>query len=135
MWCFITGNDSLPGAHSAIVDARAQSTIVADSRFWKFVDKPASMIPMIDVWASKRKNRDLRNEELKRKTPSGWTEGITGLAWKLPRIKDYTFAGGKLAGPTAAAKSACESQSLVDLFIFFFPIQFLETIAKETNRE
>jgi hypothetical protein len=134
MWCYVTGNDSLPGAHSAIVDARAQSAIVADSRFWEFIDRPASMIPMIDVWAAKRKNRDLRNEELRRKIPSGWTEGVTGSAWKLPRAKDYTFAGGGLEGPTIAAKTVCESQSLVDLFVFFFPIQFLDTIAQETNR-
>jgi hypothetical protein len=37
-------------------------------------------------------------------------------------------------GPSLAAKTACESQSLADLFIFFFTIQFLETIARETNR-
>ena len=40
MWCYVTGNKSLSGAHSAIVDARAQGTIVADDRFWDFVDKP-----------------------------------------------------------------------------------------------
>ena len=30
--------------------------------------------------------------------------------------------------------TSCESQSLADLFVFCFPIQFLKTIARETNR-
>jgi hypothetical protein len=126
MWCYITGNDSLPGAHSSIVDARAQSTIVADSRFWEFIDRPASMIPMIDVWAAKRKNRDLRNEELQRKVPTGWSEGETDSAWKLPRWKEYTFAGGGYAGPSLAVKTVCERHSLANLFVFFFPIKVSE---------
>ena len=134
MWCYVTGNDSLLGAHSAIVDARAQSTVVADKRFLDYIDKPVSMIAMADVWAAKRKNRDIRNNELNRKIPSGWTEGVADSAWKLPRAKEYSFAGGGHYGPSLAAKTACESQSLADLFIFFFPNQFLETIARETNR-
>jgi len=85
MWCYVTGNESLPSAHSAIVDARAQSTIVADKRFWEYIDKPVLMIAMADVWAAKIKNRDIRNKELKRKIPSGWTEGESGSAWKLSR--------------------------------------------------
>jgi hypothetical protein len=40
---------------------------VADKRFWEYIDKPVSMIAMADVWAAKRKNRDIRNAELKRK--------------------------------------------------------------------
>ena len=65
MWCYVTSSELLEGAHSAIVDARAQSTIVSDERFWPFIDKPASMIAMDEVWASKRKTRDARNAELK----------------------------------------------------------------------
>ncbi len=53
MWCFVTDNDSLLGAHSAIVDARAQSTVMADKRFLEYIDKPVSMILMADVWAAK----------------------------------------------------------------------------------
>jgi hypothetical protein len=46
---------------------------VADKRFFDFIDKPVSMIPMADVWASKIKKRDIRNAELQRKIPLGWT--------------------------------------------------------------
>jgi hypothetical protein len=55
MWCHVTGNPSLPGAHPEIADARAQCTIVADKRFFEFIDKPVPMIGMVDVWASKNK--------------------------------------------------------------------------------
>jgi hypothetical protein len=84
--------------------------------------------------AGKRKYRDIRDDELKRKIPSGWTEGETGSAWKLSRAKEYSFAGGGHHGPSLAAKTVCENKSLADLFIFFFSIQFLETIARETDR-
>ncbi len=80
MWCYVTSNKSLPEAHSAIVDAKAQCTIVADKHFWDFIDKPVAVIAMTDVWAAKRKNRDIRNAELKRKLSAGWTEGEEGSA-------------------------------------------------------
>ncbi len=53
---------------------------MADDRFQRHMDKPAAMIAMTDVWAAKRKNRDIRNAELKRKVPTGWTEGVEGSA-------------------------------------------------------
>jgi hypothetical protein len=80
IWCYATGNVSLPGAHSAIVNAMAQCTINADKHFWDFIDKPVSMIAMADVWAVKKKKGDIHNVELKKKTPTGWKEGEIGLA-------------------------------------------------------
>jgi hypothetical protein len=103
IWCFVIGNLSLPGAHSAIVDAKARCTIVADEHFWHFIDKPVSMISMADVWASKIKKRNMRDSKLKRKVPSGWTEGETGSAWQLPGAKTY-FVGGGHYGPSLATK-------------------------------
>jgi hypothetical protein len=122
MWCYVTANEALPGAHSAIVDARAQCTIVADDRFQRYMDKPVAMIAMTDV------------AELKRKVPTGWTEGVEGSAWKLQRDKEYDYAGGGRHGPSLAARTCCEAQSLADLFLFFFPLPLLQTIAQETNR-
>jgi hypothetical protein len=129
IWCYITSNESTPGAHSAIVNAKAQCTLVADKCFWDHIDKPVSMIAMTDVWAAKRKKRDIGNAELKRKIPLGWMEGKTGSEWRLSRNKEYSFGGGGHHGPSLAAKTVCEAQSLVNLFLFFFPLQFLQTIA------
>jgi hypothetical protein len=56
------------------------------------------------------------------------------LAGKLPCQKEYLIGGGGEHGPSQAAKSCCLVQSLGSLFIFFFPVRFLETIAQETNR-
>jgi hypothetical protein len=120
MWCYVTSNQSLPGAHSAIVDAKAQCTIVADDRFWAYIDKPMSMMFMAEVWAVKNRTRDVRNAELKRKVPPGWTEGEADSAWQLSRDKGYNVAGGGEHGPSLAARTCCESKSLADLFQFFF---------------
>jgi hypothetical protein len=65
--------------------------------------------------------RDIRDAELKRKLPMEWTEGESSSAWKLPLYKEYCFACGGKYGPSQAAKTCCQAQSLVALFIFFFP--------------
>jgi hypothetical protein len=120
MWCYVTGNLSLPGAHPAIVGANAQCKIVADERFWPFVDKPVSMIAMADVQVSKIRKRNICNLELKRKVPSGWTEGETGSAWKLSLDKTYSFGGGGHHRPSLAAIDCCHAQSLVTSSSSFF---------------
>jgi hypothetical protein len=38
IWCYVTANELLPSSHSFIVDARAQSTVVADKRFGEYID-------------------------------------------------------------------------------------------------
>jgi hypothetical protein len=54
---------------------------MADKRFWEYIDKPMSTIAIIvDIWAAKRKNRDIHNKKLKRKIPSGWSTGESGSA-------------------------------------------------------
>jgi hypothetical protein len=40
-----------------------------------FVDTPVAMIAMADAWAAKKKAGDVQSAELKRKAPTGWTEG------------------------------------------------------------
>jgi hypothetical protein len=55
MWCYIMGKEKLDGAHSLIVDARAQQDIMSDNCFLEYLDKPESMVTMESVWAAKRK--------------------------------------------------------------------------------
>ena len=56
--CRVTGNDCLPGAHSATVNAKAQCTIMVDEHFSDFVDKPVAMIAtMADAWALQKKKQ------------------------------------------------------------------------------
>jgi hypothetical protein len=56
MWCHVMGKERLDGAHSLIVDARAQQNIMSDNRFLNYLDKPESMVTMKSVWAAKKKN-------------------------------------------------------------------------------
>jgi len=87
MWCFVTGDNCLLEARSAMADAKAQCAIAADSRFMNFIDKPVAMMAMVDVWAAKKKARDLRSAELKRKVPTGWIEGEdNSAAWKSSNV-------------------------------------------------
>jgi hypothetical protein len=133
MWCHVMGKEKLEGAHSAIVDARAQQDIVKDDRFLKFLDKPESMVTMESVWAAKRKKRQLQNAELKRPLPKGWTEDEH--KWEIPRRMAYEGSqGGAPHGPSTKAKTVFENGSLAELFFLLFPLSLVLTIAKQTQQ-
>ena len=133
MWCHIKNNDRLPGAHSSIVDARAQQDIVSDDRFMKFLDKPESVVTVDSVWAAKRKKRTLQDAELKRPLPLGWTED--DATWQIPVRNCYEHSqGGAPHGPSTRAKTVCENGSLAELFFLFFPLSLVQTVAKQTQQ-
>jgi hypothetical protein len=133
MWCHITNNDRLEGAHSSIVDARAQQDIVSDDRFMKHLDKPESVVTTDSIWAAKRKKRMLQDAELKRPLPKGWTED--DMTWEIPRRISYDNSeGGAPHGPSAKAKTVCENGCLAELFLLFFPLNLVETIARQTQQ-
>jgi hypothetical protein len=117
----------------ALQQSWAQPTTMAGKRFLDFVDRPMAMIAVADVWAAKE-NRDMRNAELRCKAPTGWTEGKADSAWKLSCDEECNFVGGGHHGPALAARMHCEAKCLVNLFMFFFPLQLLQTIAEETRR-
>jgi hypothetical protein len=133
MWCHITNNDKLDGAHSSIVDARAQQEIVSDDRFMQFLDKPESIVSMDSVWEAKRKKRILQDAELKRPLPKGWTEDDT--RWEIPyRISYENAQGGAPHGPSTKAKTVCENGSLAELFFLFFPLSLVDKVAQQTQQ-
>jgi hypothetical protein len=135
VWCFINGKTELAGAHSSLIDARAQADIVADKRFVMYMDKPESIKAIDEIWMTKRKKRDSLEAELTRTVPEGWEELPENERWSLPRNKRYEGAeGGGYYGPTSQVLRACESRSLVDLFLFFFPWPLLSDIAQATNQ-
>jgi hypothetical protein len=92
MWCHVMNKDKLDGAHSSIVDARAQQEIVSTGRFMQFLDKPESIVTMDSVWEAKRKKRILQDAELKRPLPKGWTEDDT--TWEIPIRLSYEGSQG-----------------------------------------
>jgi hypothetical protein len=60
-------------------------------------------------------------------------EGETGFTWKLLGDKEYSFGGRGHNGPSLAVTACCHAGSLVNLFLFFFHLQFLQTITQETR--
>jgi hypothetical protein len=133
MWCHITNNDRLDGAHSSIVDARAQQEIVSDDCFLQFLDKPESIVSIDSVWEAKRKKRILQDAELKRPLPKGWTEDDT--TWEIPyRISYENAQGGAPHGPSTKAKTVCDNGSLAELFFLFFPLPLVELVAMQTQQ-
>jgi hypothetical protein len=66
-------------------------------------------------------------------------EGETDSAWNLLRDKEYSFGDRGRHGPSLAATTCCQEQSLANLFIFFFPSSFCKQshkrpIGTETSR-
>ena len=58
IYCYVTGQDCLDGAHSSIVDAIAQSYIVGHEEFQKFWDNPVGIVEMSTIWETNvKKNR------------------------------------------------------------------------------
>jgi len=76
IYCYVSDKIRLEGEHNALNDVIAQSVIVKDERFRKYVDKPQSIQLLDSIWADKRKKREARQEELTRPVPIGWSETI-----------------------------------------------------------
>jgi hypothetical protein len=134
VYCYVTGEQKLEGAHSSLVDAKAQCRVVTDDRFKTFIDKPMSIVLLEDVWAAKRKTIEAHEEEIARGVPDGWSEQLPANAVLLNKLRyNNSYAGGAQSGPTSQAYTAFSSYSLADLFLCFFTIDLLEMIAKETK--
>ena len=119
----------MEGAHSSIVDARAQLSILKDNRFQKYQDKTKSIVLLEEVWAEKRKAALTR---------MGWVENMNDLPQSAvlldAKIYDNSAEGRAVRGPTSKARDLCRGRSLSDLFLLFWPIDLLKMIADETNR-
>ena len=132
VWCYLNGATKLDGAHNAIVDAQAQMDVIFSDKFIDFWDKPKSMKLMGDVFGKKKQKQQEQADELKRKVPPGWTEDYTSV-WEPNEEQQYTGNDGDTSyGPTPQAREAARS-GLVDLFLFFFPINLLQNISDRTN--
>ena len=138
MYIHCTGMVSLEGAHSSIVDARAQLTVVTDERFKKYIDKPESILHLDSVWAAKRSVLNSQLEELERAVPDGWVTKLSQLDQSPVILTDdqynNSYSGGAAVGPTNHAKTACEDRDLAKLFMSFWPVVLLQNIAKQTNK-
>ena len=138
-WSFIKEKTELVGAHSSLVDAKAQMDVVLHPHFQPFVDRTKSMVRMEDVWKKKRARRTKVQEELKRPVSRGWTED-NKTEWSLPWTKSAKGPSGCQIepGPSTKIKTAIAQDQynnrLLDVFFFLFPFWLLETIATATEK-
>jgi hypothetical protein len=50
VYCYVTGEHSLDGAHDSLFDAQAQYKVVKDNRFRDYTNKAESLMDTEDVW-------------------------------------------------------------------------------------
>ena len=103
---YITGN-VLDEAHDSLVDVKAQTFIVKDSRFIPFINCTQS-IRTIDEMFQRREQRDiLKKSEPSREVHKPWVELREGSSfrWEPPRRNSYNGhnSGGR-HGPSNAIK-------------------------------
>jgi hypothetical protein len=119
-----------------LFDAQAQCYVVKDNRFRAYTDKADSVMDIEDVWRASHERVQAQKEEITRDVPTGWPEGLVDNPKKIiDPDKDYnSHAGGGVYGPKSTAFAKTTGECLADVFLLFFPIDFWETIARETNR-
>jgi hypothetical protein len=137
-WCHINNCKELSNAHSSLVDCKAQTDVVLHQDFVPFIDKHSSIVPMNEVWSTKRKNEINHKDEVTRPVPNGWTEDDS-TTWKPGRKRTYTGPqGGGEIGPSHLIKSAIgqsnELNPIVNLFLFLWTEDQLQTIAKMSEK-
>jgi hypothetical protein len=124
----------LHGAHNSKIDAEGQQKLCANELVKPFLDKVPSVLEIDKVWKGKRARQAVMEEEPTRALPLGWDD-CPSTGFPIPANLRYTGAnGGGMCGPSSRVTEACNSRNLADLFLFFFTVPMLSTIAKEMNR-
>jgi hypothetical protein len=104
VYCHVTGEHTLDGAHDSLFDAQAQYKVVKDNRFRDYTDKAESLMDIEDVWRANHERVQAQKEEITRSVPIGWTEGLVNNPKIIDPDKDYkSHAGGGVYGPTSTA--------------------------------
>ena len=126
--------EDMKGAHSSIVDARAQHKIVSDSRVHPYLDRNKSVEKVTEIWSAKFKRMNAARAEITRPVPVGYTDG-GNEAFEPSWANSYEGPlGGGQAGPSSAALTACDGRDLAAVFLSFITVSMLASISVETNR-
>ena len=115
--------------HNALADAVAQRDLCARQGMKGLMDKNKSVQRLHEVFAVKAKKGLEMEAELARKIPPTWNEGAckgdSGCTCHTAP------SGGATHGPTSEVTGF---RSALDVWLFLFPLDTLETVAEETNR-
>ncbi len=122
------------GEHDALNDSKAQQKLCNHPHVKPYLDKSVSVELIDDIWKGKQARQAVVDEEPSRALPLGWDDS-PATTYPIPADLKYTGAnGGGVCGPTSQVTDACTNRNLADLFLFFFTIPILTTIAREMNR-
>ena len=127
VYCFVTGQTQLIGAHDSLVDVCAQITVV----HYLSDNPPARLGPagswlnatrgpllLTDIYKTKRESHHKQAVETSHPVPPGWTDhNLPASAQSAP----WKYDGGEGRGQTQCSSSAAECRTLLDLFLFFSP--------------
>ena len=98
----------------------------------------SSIVPLNEVWSTKRKKEINHKDEVTRPVPNGWTEDDS-TCWKPRKKRTYTGPeGGGHIGPSHLVKAAIgqsnDIKPIVNLFLFLWTEDQLQTIAKMSEK-
>jgi hypothetical protein len=131
---------ALKGAHSALVDAKAQANTIRRAtihtktgpkanNLWEkgWSQKSNGVERVADILYSKRQKHAARIAETSRPIPDGWIDGTT--------VGAPSSTAGKYDGPVYGPKDAARTvTTFFELWSLFVPISLLEHASRETNR-
>ena len=120
-------------AHDALFDCDGQLKICLHPHVKDYLDKVNSVQSINDVWKGKRARQAVMEEEPTRALPLGW-EDSPATTYPIPSDLQYTGAnGGGVCGPSSRVTEACNNRDLSELFLFYFTIPMLSSIAEEMD--
>ncbi len=132
---YITGHN-LNGAHDALVDVKAQTTLITSEHYREYIDKSKSIRLVEDIFTTAEQRDMLKKMESLRPVHEPWFELIEGdgFTYTPPRTDRYTgVAGGANWGPSSEMLQLARGGDLPTMFLSVFTIDSLKYIAVRTN--
>lgn len=122
MYCHVSGEVKLDGAHDSMIDALAQAQVCEHADMRKYFDKPNGGVElMTEVFSKKFDRKREQAAELKRKVPAGYIEDDPAVHTPPEHFAAAAWDSDhppQLLGPTRKAR---EAETLIDLFYLMFP--------------
>jgi hypothetical protein len=116
---FITGQN-LNGAHDALVDVKAQTTVITSQQFKDFIDKKKSIQLVENIFTAAEQREMKKKAEPLCPVHKPWRELIEGddFSYTPSRTDRYTgSSGGANWGPSSESLQLARSGDLATMFI------------------
>jgi hypothetical protein len=105
MWKYIQlpAIRNLNGAHDSLVDTKAQTDIIVDSRFIPFINRSDSIVPVEKIFTATQQSEWMKKMEPLRPVHQPWQEVTpeNDMRWTPNSADSYTgYLGGEKPGPS-----------------------------------